>query len=241
MSSKDTEKHSSSADNDEVRSDRTRRRRLIVSIAIAAVLVALLIRAALPLIRFASDVDALRKYVDGKGARGVLVFIGLNYLQALSTLIGAGPLEIAAGSIYGIVKGTILCDISILAGNLTAFLLSRRYGMRFISLFFYEEQVKSVQEFLRGRHKDRLAALIFLMPGMPKDAAAYVLGLTDMSTARFALIVGICRIPGILLTVLSGDAIALGRYKDIVVIVMITAVLYLIGALIVRALRRRKL
>ncbi len=220
---------------------RTRRNRTIVSIIIATVLVALVVKVTVPLARFASDTDALRQYVEDRGAAGILVFMGLNYIQALSTLIGAGPLEIAAGSIFGVIKGTVLCDISILAGNLTAFMLSRRYGMRFISLFFSDEQVTRVREFIRGRRQDMLTAMIFLIPGLPKDAAAYALGLTDMKVWKFILIVGICRIPGIMLTVMSGDAIVLGRYGDIAVIVLITAVLYGIGVLILRMRKKKKL
>ena len=62
-----------------------------------------------------------------------------------------------------------------------------------------------------------------------------------MKVWKFILIVGICRIPGIMLTVMSGDAIVLGRYGDIAVIILITAALYGIGVLILRMRKKRKL
>lgn len=57
-----------------------------------------------------------------------------------------------------------------------------------------------------------LVFLLFLIPGTPKDALCYVLGLGHLSTMEFMVISGTGRLFGTVLLTLSGDYIRHHQY-----------------------------
>lgn len=59
-------------------------------------------------------------------------------------------------------------------------------------------------DYLIGHEGVILSLLLFLIPGFPKDALCYILGLTPMRLGVFLLISTVGRIPGTLLLTLHG-------------------------------------
>ena len=62
-----------------------------------------------PMIRFVSEPEKFRLWVDEHGIWGRLAFIGMVILQIIVAIIPGEPLEIGAGYAFGAVEGTILC------------------------------------------------------------------------------------------------------------------------------------
>ena len=119
--------------------------------------------------------------VRGLGLRGAVVLAALQALVAVSGILPASLLGVAAGAIYGLVPGFLLAAGSTLAGAVFSFFISR-------SLF------RPIVERLVARHKrlrnlDRLVeregwrfvCLLRVSPIMPFSATSYVLGLSAIS------------------------------------------------------------
>ena len=64
-----------------------------------------------PMIRFVSEPEKFRLWVDEHGIWGRLAFIGMVIFQIIVAIIPGEPLEIGAGYAFGAVEGTILCLI----------------------------------------------------------------------------------------------------------------------------------
>ena len=62
-----------------------------------------------PMIRFVSEPEKFRLWVDEHGIWGRLAFIGMVIFQIIVAIIPGEPLEIGAGYAFGAVEGTILC------------------------------------------------------------------------------------------------------------------------------------
>jgi uncharacterized membrane protein YdjX (TVP38/TMEM64 family) len=182
-----------------------------------------------PLTNFVSTPESLRLWVQETGIWGVLVFAFLNIVQVVFAVIPGGPFEVAAGYIFGILPGTLLCDVAMTAGSVLVYLLVRRFGVKFVQLFISQEQMESVK-FLKNTPKMRTVLfLLFLIPGTPKDVITYLVGLTDLPLSNWVFICFVGRFPAILFSALGGSALGDAQYGIVAAIVIVFAVCYVVG------------
>lgn len=222
------EEHREEADGNLVRS---RRRGILITVLIAAVFAFIVIRLCLPLLEIVNTPKDFQDYIRETGARGVFHFFIIMVLQTLTMVIPAGPFEIASGAAFGVVRGTVICDIAILCGNMIAFTLSKTFGMKCVSMFVSREKIERYHFWTMTPKKKTFAALVFLIPGFPKDQATYLLGLSDLSYPAFALLSGVFRLPTIILQVLSGDTLVQGSREISVLLIVISSAITAVGAL----------
>ena len=191
------------------------RRRLISALALALFL--LLSAAAfyfigLPMLRFASDPEKFRALVDAHGIGGRLIYIGMVVLQITVALIPGEPLEIAAGYAFGTLEGTILCPVATGLGSSLVILLVRRFGTKLAEVFFTREKLSKLRFLQASPKRTAIFALIFMLPGTPKDLLCYYAGLTDIKLSTLLVICSVGRIPSVLTSTLGGDALGTKSY-----------------------------
>lgn len=202
----------------------------VILIAMIAVSVCV----AIPMVRLAEDPMAFKAWVEGFGAWGRLVFIGLLLLQVIIAFVPGGPFELAAGYAYGALEGTILCMIAFILGSAAIFLLVRKFGTRVVELFVSQKEIKQL-EFLKNPRKTRtLAFILMVIPGSPKDALNYIAGLTNLKLQEWLLIVAVGRVPALVSTVISGAAAGERKFALSVMVMALTAVVSGLGVLYYR-------
>lgn len=202
----------------------------VILIAMIAVSVCV----AIPMVRLAEDPMAFKAWVEGFGAWGRLVFIGLLILQVIIAFVPGGPFELAAGYAYGALEGTILCMIAFILGSAVIFLLVRKFGTRVVELFVSQKEIKQL-EFLKNPRKTRtLAFILMVIPGSPKDALNYIAGLTNLKLQEWLLIVAVGRVPALVSTVISGAAAGERKFALSVLVMALTAVVSGLGVLYYR-------
>lgn len=192
-----------------------------------------------PLVQFVSEPEQFRLWVESKGFWGILAFMGMNILQVFLAIIPGGPFEVGAGYAFGIVKGTLICDLAMTIASILIFLFVRRFGMRFVELFVSREKIESVNVLKSSRRSESIIFLLFLIPGTPKDLLSYLVGLTDIKLSHWIFISAVGRLPAIFLSVLSGSALGEANYSKAVLLLIILIVLYVIGLIIYRFHNRR--
>lgn len=176
-----------------------------------------------PMLKLAGDTDAFRKWLDTKGWYGWILFVLMLVVQVFAAVIPGEPLELAAGYVFGAMRGTILCLLGEAIGGILVFLFVKRFGMQVVETFFPMEKIRSLR-FLHGSKKrDALLALLFFLPGTPKDLLCYFAGLTDISLVRWCLIQTVGRLPSILTSTLGGHALGTSQYAAAVIILVATA------------------
>lgn len=183
-----------------------------------------------PLLEFVSEPEAFRVWVQSKGLLGILIFMILNILQVILAIIPGGPFEVGAGYAFGVIPGTILCDIAMSIGGVINFLLVRKFGMKFIELFTTREKIESVKFLKANKKSEMLLFLFFLLPGTPKDLMCYVVGLSNITLSKWVIINLVGRFPAILLSAMGGSALGKQKYEIFVIAIVVLLVLYLIGS-----------
>lgn len=184
----------------------------ILVIVIAAAVCAAMMWAMAPLLRFVSDPELFRVWVDSYGLWGRLAYIGMVILQVIVALIPGEPFEIAAGYAFGTIEGTILSMLACTLGSMIVFLLVRRYGMSLAELFFSKEKLQSVSFLKTNPKREVVFLLIFMIPGTPKDLLCYYAGMTDLRFPVWLLICSFGRLPAIITSTIGGDALGTENY-----------------------------
>ena len=182
-----------------------------------------------PMLRFASDPEQFRLWVDSHGILGEITYMLMVILQIIIALLPGEPLEIAGGYAFGAVEGTLLCLLAGGIGSTIVFVLVRRFGIRLVEVFFSREKLQSLGFLRTSRRRTVLFLLIFMVPGTPKDLLCYFAGLTDMKLPVLILICTLGRIPAVLTSTLGGNALGRERYWFAVIVFAATFVLSVTG------------
>jgi len=133
----------------------------------------------------AALVQGTMQFLRGTGAAGPVLFAALQVLVALSGVLPASLLGMAAGAVYGLVPGFSLAASGSLLGAVIAFGLSRSLFRSIIE--------RTVARHGRLRHLDAslahqgwtLVCLLRLSPVMPFSVTSYLLGLSSVGLADY--------------------------------------------------------
>ncbi len=193
-----------------------------------------------PMIRFVSEPERFRAWVDASGVWGRVLFVGMTALQVVVALIPGEPLEIGAGYAFGMVEGTLLTMLGIALGSAAVFGLVRRFGVALVEVFFSTEKIRSMKWLRDSRRLNLITFAAFFIPGTPKDLLTYFMGLTPIRFADYFWIATLARIPSIVTSTVGGNALNTEDYTGAAIIFAATAVVSIGGILVWRALERRR-
>ena len=149
------------------------------------------------------DHEAFKKVISSYGAYAPLAYILLQVLQVVIAPIPGGAIEFLGGVLFGVKAGLIYSMIGLVLGSWMAFGLARIFEKVAVEKFVSEETRKKF-DYLVEHEGVILSFILFLLPGFPKDALCYILGLTPMHLGIFLVISTIGRIPGTLMATLQG-------------------------------------
>ncbi len=194
----------------------------------AAVITALLI----PSIRKISTPEgrlALKASVDHLGPFAPLLYIALQTVQIVLAFIPGEPVEILGGMLFGSILGCVYALIGVFCGTILVFLLVRKFGKPFVSLFFSEEQMNGHRLLRDERRLESLVFLLFLVPGTPKDLLTYLVPLTKIDGKKYLMIATFARIPSLITSTIVGASLGDGHFLFSLIMFLATAVIGLLG------------
>lgn len=193
-----------------------------------------------PMIRFVSEPEKFRAWVDSHGLFGKAAFIGMMAFQVIIALVPGEPLEMGAGYAFGAVEGTVLCLLGALLGSAVVFLTVRRFGFRLLEVFFSRDKIHELKFLQNEKKRDTLIFVLFFLPGTPKDLLTYFAGLTEIPLLRFLAITLVARIPSIVTSTMSGSALGLREYARAAIVTAVTLAISAAGLLCYRAICRHR-
>ena len=193
-----------------------------------------------PMIRFVSEPEKFRLWVDEHGIWGRLAFIGMVIFQIIVAIIPGEPLEIGAGYAFGAVEGTSLCLIGAVLGGAIVVLLVRRYGIKLVEVFFPKEKIMSLRFMQDSRRLELLVFIVFMIPGTPKDLLCYAVGLTNLRMRDWLWISLVARIPSIITSTIGGNALGERNYVFAAAVFAVTLLISLGGILLYRHICRKE-
>jgi uncharacterized membrane protein YdjX (TVP38/TMEM64 family) len=149
------------------------------------------------------DPHQLKKVISSYGPYAPLAYILLQIMQVVIAPIPGGAIEFLGGYLFGAKGGLIYSMIGLILGSSLAFSLARIFEKIAVEKFV-SDQTRKKFDYLVEHEGVILSFILFLLPGFPKDALCYILGLTPMHFGIFLTISTIGRIPGTWIAILQG-------------------------------------
>ena len=173
------------------------------------------------------DRTQLKALIRSYGVYSPVAYIFLQIIQVVIAPIPGGAIEFIGGYLFGAKAGFLYSMIGLLIGSWVAFSLARIFEKLAVEKFVPLETRKKF-DYLIGHEGVILSFLLFLIPGFPKDALCYILGLTPMHLGIFLFISIVGRIPGTLMACLQGAKAFDYQYKTLLILTGISTLIILI-------------
>jgi uncharacterized membrane protein YdjX (TVP38/TMEM64 family) len=153
------------------------------------------------------------RWIGGLGPAGPLIFIGI-YVVAPVLFFPAVILSIGAGTVFGLLAGSIYVSIGATLGATCAFLVGRYIARDLIaSRLERNAKFKAIDRAV-AREGWKIVGLARLSPFFPFNLLNYAFGLTDISLRDYFFATWVGMIPGIVMYVylgsLAGDVAMIG-------------------------------
>ncbi len=196
-------------------------KKLILStglVLFALALVGLLVVYHDPLWRLMENRDHLKALLLAEGLWAPLAFMGLQALQVVVFVIPGEVTQLAGGWLFGTWLGCLWSLLGITAGACISFLLARLLGRRVIGVFLRSEKLLKWEKALSQPRWLLAIFLLFLVPGIPKDALCYVAGFSRVPLGLFLVVSAVARFPALFLSSWAGSAAGNEHWTPVVVI-----------------------
>jgi len=172
------------------------------------------------LTRLYVDKRFLKQTLREWGVLAPVVFIGLQALQVIVAPIPGQLTGILGGYLFGEWGGLLYSTIGLSLGSLASFAIARWLGARYVRRLVSADIWKRLG-FIIEAEGSILCFVIFLIPGLPKDMACYLFGLSPMPFWVFALISTLGRIPDTWVVSAQGAHTASGDYVQLILLTAI--------------------
>lgn len=185
-----------------------------------------------------------KEKITNSGITGMLILFGLELAQVVLAILPGEPVELLAGICFGPIWGTIFLMISVFIVTSMIYFFVKKYGKDFIYEFFPKEKVNKLENsklFKEPQKLETVMALLFLIPGTPKDLLVYIGGLLPIKTSRFLAIATLLRFPSIISSTIAGDKLLNGQWQISLLAYLITFIITIIVIIIVNKLDKNKI
>lgn len=129
--------------------------------------------------------DDVLAYLERYKFESIFIYIGIQVVQIVISVIPGQAFQFAAGYLYGFIPGLIFSMIGAFLGTLISFYLSRLLGKDAVHLFFGEERINHFICRLNSKKAYTIVFLLYLIPGLPKDVVSYAAGVSEMKFKAF--------------------------------------------------------
>lgn len=185
-----------------------------------------------PLFEGLKDPEALRAWVEGYGVAAPIVFIVVQVVQVVIFAIPGEFTQLAAGYIFGVPAGIAYMLVGAALGSAIGFLAGRALGRPFLRAIMSMERVVQLEELIASPRGISILFLLYLIPGIPKDVLCYVAGIGQLRLGFYLLASTTGRVPGVVLSVITGAAAAERQWLLVWVVTGIAVVLFGVGLLL---------
>ena len=176
--------------------------------------------------------DDVVAYLQRYERESILVYIGLQVLQIVISIIPGQVFQMAAGYLYGFWQALLFAMTGAVIGTTITFMLAKLLGRDFLHLFFGEEKMSYYIARLNSKQAYIIVFLLYLIPGLPKDMISYAAGVSEMKFKPFLLLSAVGRLPGMMGCLLLGmlwhqeNYIGMGIVGAVAVIAFLLCILF---------------
>lgn len=177
------------------------------------------------------NLESVNAFLLNYKSASAFVYIGAQIIQIAIFIIPGQAIQLAGGYLFGFWLGFALTLAGIFIGTILTFYLARLLGKDAVHLMIGEEKTKHYIERLNSKKALLVIFIIFLIPGIPKDAVTYVAGVSDIEMRPFVIISMLGRLPAMIGGVMIGSMLFTGSYIGVILLSAIACIAFVLGIL----------
>ena len=170
------------------------------------------------------NINDIVHFLERYEKESILIYIGLQILQIVISIIPGQVFQMAAGYLYSFWPALLFAVTGAVIGTAISFLLAKILGRDFLHLFFGQEKMNYYIERLNSKQAYIIVFLIYLIPGIPKDMVSYAAGVSEMKFKAFLILSSIGRLPGMIGCLLMGTLLESESYLGVGIIGVVAAI-----------------
>lgn len=168
--------------------------------------------------------DVLRYLKHFDSGRGAVIYLVLEVLQIVISVLPGQVFQIAAGMVLGVPMGLLLSIVGAVMGTTIVYFIARGLGEEAMKLVLGPERSEKLIRAFNSERSYMTIFLIYLIPGMPKDLMAYAAGISNVRFRAFLILSTVGRIPAMTISLLFGRMILAGNRTALITIAVLVAV-----------------
>ena len=211
------------------------KRKVIISVLKILLLIAIV--AGIPLYIYFFQGDWLKQfegfddvvaYLQRYKWESVPIYIGLQVLQIVISVIPGQVFQFAAGYLYSFFPALLFSICGAFIGTTLSFYLAKMLGRDFVHLFFGREKTHEYVQKLNSKRAYMIVFILYLIPGLPKDVVSYAAGVSEMKFKPFILLSLTGRLPGMLGSIMIGSMWNKGEYFGMIALGVIAVAAFVL-------------
>ena len=218
------------------KAEKENKRRVILSVVKISMLVLIVVGIPLYLwffhgnwIKSFKNIDDVVAFLEKYETQSIFVYIGLQIVQIVISIIPGQVFQMAAGYIYGFWPALLFAMTGALLGTTLSFMLAKALGRDFLHIFFGEEKMSYYIERLNSKKMYAIVFFLYLIPGIPKDMVSYAAGVSEIKFKPFIIISALGRLTGMIGCLLMGDMMMEENYTGAVIIGVFAVITFAVG------------
>ncbi|MGC2872970.1 TVP38/TMEM64 family protein [Ihubacter sp. rT4E-8] len=171
------------------------------------------------------DIIVFLRYYE---MESIFVYIGIQVLQIVISVIPGQAFQFAAGYLYGFIPGLLFSCVGAVVGTTISFYLAKLLGKDAVHLFFGEERMAYFLDRLNSKRAYTIVFLLYVIPGLPKDVVSYAAGVSEMKFKPFLILSLLGRIPGMAGSLLIGAFYMKKHYIGMAVVAALAVIAFIL-------------
>lgn len=168
-----------------------------------------------PLTRLFNNREELMEIVNQAGILGPSAYVFLQFLQTIVAPIPGGAVGPIGGFLFGW-EGVVWTLVGTTLGALLIFVVAKKFGRGVAEKVLDKKTMEKFDKIPEEKAEMMIFAL-FLIPGLPDDAIAYIAGMTKVSTLRLAVSWVIGRLPSVIVANMIGMGANEGNLRTVMI------------------------
>ena len=171
----------------------------------------------------------LIEQVNHAGPLGVLILLGLEFVQVVVAFIPGEVVQMVAGMLYGPWLGALIILCGCVLSTAFIYELVHRLGQPFVEEVVSTESLDRFRAFEASGKLSTMVFILFLIPGLPKDVFTYLVPLTEMKRREYLILTTIARCPGVFMSTFAASGLVRGNIVQSIIVFVIVGAIALVG------------
>ena len=174
------------------------------------------------------SLEGITAFLEKYHRESIFVYIAIQVLQIIISVIPGQAIQIAAGLLYGFIPALIYSIIGAALGTTLSFYIARLLGKGAVELFVKPETIDEYMVRLNSKKAYASVFFLYLIPGLPKDVISYVAGISQMRYKAFLILSLAGRLPAMAASILIGKHYGEGNYLIVGILAGIGLIAFII-------------